>query len=508
MSDTESLDYLQAGFDPASLTVPRLRSILVQHNISYPASSKKAQLIEIFNENVLPQSRKILTARSRAKRSSKGIVDVESSQESTPPAEEPMLPPTTPRARSARRTPARTVPEESVDEAPMRSPRKKTVQANTKHPRASDTEAVGDPDDLRRVVRKTRRNEAPTPAKVKVEAEESEDEALPATISPVKRAPEGSAFSYDNPFQSGSSPPSGPRSPSGEHRRRTLGPGSKESPRRVTSSTSRRRTDYPKAAAEQDIHPPTSSTFEIPVSKLSGLKSVDDNGVEAGEEFTADEQMELVRERSLHGENALGPLRPKTKKQGGFSLAGPFWVIFLTILGGYAYWYRQEKLAVGYCGVGRPSRDIVSSKVDLPEWASVFAEPVCELCPQHAYCYQGLETRCEPDFILKPHPLSLGGLVPLPPTCEPDGEKVRRVKAVADRAVEELRERRAKFECEGLVDEQGVPDPNVEIEEEVLKEMVASKRRRGMGSSEFEELWASAIGEVTGREEVETSIAG
>jgi len=78
----------------------------------------------------------------------------------------------------------------------------------------------------------------------------------------------------------------------------------------------------------------------------------------------------------------------------------------------------------------------------------------------------------------------------LTPTCEPDGEKVRRVKAVADRAVEELRERRAKWECGDLVDEAGIPDVVVEIDEEDLKKEVSKKRRKGMGEAEFRRAMA------------------
>src|SRR5204862_3193614 len=79
MSDSE-LEYLSPSFDPNTLTVPRLRSILVAHNVPYPSSAKKAQLIEIFAENVLPKSRKILNARNRARRTSKGIENAEGSQ--------------------------------------------------------------------------------------------------------------------------------------------------------------------------------------------------------------------------------------------------------------------------------------------------------------------------------------------------------------------------------------------------------------------------------------------
>jgi hypothetical protein len=82
MSEGDSeLDYLSPDFDPASVTVPRLRSILVAHNVAYPSSAKKPQLIQLFIENVAPQAKRILSARSRIKPSTRRIVDVPSSQE-------------------------------------------------------------------------------------------------------------------------------------------------------------------------------------------------------------------------------------------------------------------------------------------------------------------------------------------------------------------------------------------------------------------------------------------
>jgi len=174
-----------------------------------------------------------------------------------------------------------------------------------------------------------------------------------------------------------------------------------------------------------------------------------------------------------------------------------------TVLVAYAAWYRHEKIAVGYCGLGRPATQIIPPEIPVPDWAVPFVEPQCELCPQHAYCYANFEARCEPDFILKPHPLSFGGLVPLPPTCEPDGEKVRRVKAVADKAVEELRERRAQFECGETITETGerLETPAVEVEE--LKETVSRKRNKRLNKQDFDDLWVAALGEVQNREEVE-----
>ncbi|KAK0102531.1 inner nuclear membrane protein enriched at telomere/subtelomere region [Cadophora gregata] len=501
MSDTDSLDYLQTGFEPSTLTVPRLRSILVSHDIAYPSGAKKPQLIEIFTNEVLPQSKKILSERARARRTSRGITDADS-QDSTIGADEDLMPPPpTPRARSSRKTSSRYKSEESEsDAAPaLRSPTKRTPRASSsKHARASESETM-DVDGARKSVRRTRKSEAPTPVPVpppKMKIEEYDER--PSTSR------RESAFTHDNPFQSGSSPPSGLSS--GEKKRKSLGATSSKTPRKSLSAT-RRRTDGHQADADEGIHPPTSSTFEIPVSTLNGLKDVDDNGVEASEEFTPEEQLELVRDRAVNGLNAVGPLRPKRHQPRGFTLKGPLWVAALTIFGGYSAWYRQEKVAVGYCGVGREATPIIPVGVQVPDWVRILAEPECELCPKHAYCSEALETHCEADFVLKQHPLSLGGIIPLAPTCEPDGEKARRVKLVASRVVDGLRERRANWECGDLTNDAGLPEPTVEIDADELKKDI-KKQGKKVSEAEFEELWAAALGDVQAMDEVTSVVDG
>ncbi|KAI9053684.1 hypothetical protein LZ554_002638 [Drepanopeziza brunnea f. sp. 'monogermtubi'] len=494
MSDTESLDYLQTGFEPSSLTVPRLRSILVSHDVAYPSGAKKPQLIQIFTDEVLPQARKILSTRARARRTSRGITDADS-QDSTIDDEDLMPPLPTPRARSTRKASSRHKSDESESDAPvLRSPVKRTARASSKHARASESETGTDLDHgVSKRLRKTRRSEDATPAPTplpKMRLDGADD-----GLGMARRRE--SAFTYDNPFQSGSSPPSGLNT--GEKKRKSLGASVGKTPRKSISSTTRRRTDGPQA--DDGIHPPTSKTFEMPIGVINRLKDVDDNGVEASEEFTPEEQLELMQDRSINGLSAVGPLRP-SKQPRGVSKKGPLWVLALTLFGGYAAWYRQEKVAVGYCGVGREATQIVPSGVEVPDWLRVLAEPDCEPCPQHAYCSGNFQTQCEADFVLKPHPLSLGGLVPLAPTCEPDGEKVRKVKSVADKAVAELRERRASFECGSLTNEAGLPETTVEIDAEHLKREMSKKRRKGMSEAEFEELWSAAMGEIEGRDEV------
>jgi len=469
-SDAESL-YLQPDFDPTSLTVPKLRAILVEHDIAYPSSAKKAQLVEIFQDQLVPRSKRLLSARARIKRTSRGIEDVPSSQNSTmdgtADGEDSMAPSPIPKTpgRTGRRA-TRGTAEGSGKEAESSVPsvRKPEVSRRTssKHARA-DGEAAGaeEPQTARR---KTRVSEAPV---VKVESGER----------PRRPQLGESAFSNENPFQSGSSPLG-----EGEARRRSSGVRTL-----VGKSNSRRRTamgDSIRVKQEDDgIQVPTLSTFDVPVSRLAnGKKSTrkheTTNTIEAGEEFTPDEQEALTRDQA-NAQVAASTRRTKKKSSSGLATTGPL-VVLATILAGFAAVWRQES------GI----------------------RPQCEPCPQHAYCYPDFEARCEPDWMLESHPLSLGGLIPLPPTCEPDGEKVRKVKAVADRVVEELRQHRAKYEC-GVPDELlGSSVQSPEIEEETLKARVSAKRRRGMSESEFEELWRGAIGDVLGRDEVASNTNG
>ncbi|KAJ5923628.1 hypothetical protein N7454_008873 [Penicillium verhagenii] len=512
----DELDYLQSDFDLNSLTVPRLRSILVNHDVPYPASAKKAQLIRILEDEVLPQARKLLRDRERVRRTSAGITDMGSRASSVASdrydRDSMPLPPTpstvasttgTKRGSSRRSVRGSTMEqEENIDPStPVPASKRKSVARSVgKHARASDTETG---DDLfatptvavgasprKSTTRKLRRSSV-------VPSTET-DEFTPS----VKTEPrDESVFTDDNPFQSGSPSDiqrSRPASHDGKRksgtRLSTESPGLKSGlwSRRSATPGSVKQEDGIKAPARDsfDFAPRLRPTKEEP--EESEEESEDESEFGAGEEFTPEEQLALETEQYAP---AL-QVRKRSRKQGSTSLVVS-WLVILSVLGGFGAWWRKEKIEIGYCGLGKPTWSLAETNV--PEWANVL-EPACEPCPPHAFCYPDFEARCEHDFILRPHPLSLNGLVPLPPTCEPDSEKARRVKAVADKALEELRERRAKWEC-GQLQEEG-KEPSPEISEPELKEEVARKRRRGLSDTEFDDLWKGAIGEIIERDEV------
>ena len=488
----DELEYLDPSFDPSSLTVPKLRSILITHEIQYPASAKKAQLIEIFTAELVPRARKILAARSRIKRTSKGITDMPSSQEETVDGNDEetglMPPPPLPDTRRRSRRSPRIQADGSSDDVSKLKRTPSGRNGSSKHARGSDSDVTPEIGKKRPQIHKARKSDVASNAQV-------EEPTRPALI-PYTRE---SAFTNENPFQSGSSP----LDPI-ENRRKSAGANSDKrkssSRRRITEGPPN--TEPKRIKQEDDVVVPSSKTFDVPIARFRGSKDREDSKIqiEAGEEFTPEAQLELVRERAANGEvDILPPRKIKAAKPATRVSKSAPWIIIMTLFTGYAAWWRKAKIEIGYCGIGKPSTSLAN--LHVPEWTSIL-EPECEPCPQHAVCYPDMEIQCEHDFVLKPHPLTISGLIPLPPTCEPDGEKARKVKAVSDRAVEELRERRAKWECGTLVDEDGRPAAAVEIDEVDLKKEVSQKRRKGMTSMEFEDLWAGALGEIMGRDEV------
>lgn len=488
--------YLDDGVEPTKITVPELRSILLKHGVHYPASAKKPALVDLFTVNVLPQAATIQRQAARTVRSTRGIVDVPSSASTTTTddADDDTLipPPSAARQTSRRRTRATTAEQQEEDEhartpAPARTParRAKTPSRTVpnKHARDADADPDGQPAHQR-----TRKSLVP---QVKDPTPDPEAWHRPTADSP---------FTQENPFQSGSSPPN-PDSHARDRRRKTLGFEHKE---RRKSDANRRRTFQPHASQQDNgVLVPTRDTFEMPVARVkkqdTAVVAMPDSGDE-GEEYTPEEQLELVRERAKNGEVDILPPRRRRDPSKTASTVQAFLLTFFAtafaVLGGV---WREEKFAIGFCNTGSVVPTAIAG-VEIPEFATGLL-PQCEPCPPHAYCYPKLQVECEKDFIKKPHPLSFGGFLPLPPTCEPDTEKTRKVTQVADHAVQMLRQRRAQYEC-GEEDAKGnvVQSPEVSVSD--LKEGLLARKGKSLSNAEFEDLFSKALGEIPGRQEV------
>lgn len=504
-SNLDDLEYLSPDFDLTSLTVPRLRAILVSHDVPYPSSAKKSQLISILEQEVLPKAKKLLRDRERVRRTSAGITDMGSQSNSEANGEEEELnresrpPPATPSTVGSRRMRSRPSTRASTadtnDDALLHAtPRRRGRPSRST--RASDAETADE--NLTIPLTRATPQTASTIRKTRLsESLPTDDGEFEQTPSAMAESRAGSVFTDENPFQSGSSPTSYDLTP----RARTV---SRDRKRKSTPRTSgdgnldfehgskRDSTRPVRIKQEEDntlIH--KRSTYEFPVSRLHlGAPQVQDEfEPEAGEEFTPDEQLAL--------ETANASRQIVTRQAPSeISWKLPTFVLAL-LISGFGAWWRQEKLEIGFCGVGKARWSLADTNV--PEWANVL-EPHCEPCPPHAFCFDNLQVQCENGYVLQHHPLSLNGFLPIPPRCEVDNEMSNRIVAVANKAVQELRDQRAKYECG---DDEVVKTPY--MTEPELKEAVANHRRVRMSDAEFDDLWASAMGELISREEIATT---
>lgn len=273
-------------------------------------------------------------------------------------------------------------------------------------------------------------------------------------------------------------------------------------------------------------------------------KTDDDDLIPAGEEFTPEGAQEVAEAEE---EAAIVPRRTRRRRTTATPTASMLWVVVGTLLSAYFVWWRKEKIEIGYCGVGYTGRTlpsppcrsilmfklnrqapIASSHHDDQDWATLL-RPECEPCPPNAVCKPNFTADCKSDYVLVNNPLSLFGLIPLPPTCEPDSEKLRRIAILSDEAIKVLRKRAADVECgevtpikpnlASATDEEGKggAGPVVKtrdggplaegkgMEESELRKMLYDLKAPKLTDAQFDELFKATLEDVGSREEIESN---
>ncbi|KAJ9476955.1 Inner nuclear membrane protein SRC1 [Pseudozyma hubeiensis] len=285
-------EYLREGFDPHTLTMPQLRSILVEHDVPFSSAARKADLVDHFTDNVLPKLSSLRKKNASVVASSSGIIDMR--EQSTPDQTPAKRKPGRPRKSEA------PTPSASTPKTPAKTPAKGRTPARKKSSLAkelvssAESEAEPDTKDVKSepeeaevpVKRKTGRPRKTAPAVVSApaEASEPEDNTSPRRVSfDPKTSPPASAsrkvgrlslgarsdddgtFSDSNPFQSGSeaSPATGPAAKaaaSARKARRKTTDGSSLL-RKKTSASSLASGSPPKPKQAQKPSPSVSSTL-------------------------------------------------------------------------------------------------------------------------------------------------------------------------------------------------------------------------------------------------------
>jgi len=73
----DETEYLQPNFDPTTLRVADLRRILLFHDVEFPSSAKKGQLVNLFLDHITPKAESILRKQRKVRPSNRGIIKVE-----------------------------------------------------------------------------------------------------------------------------------------------------------------------------------------------------------------------------------------------------------------------------------------------------------------------------------------------------------------------------------------------------------------------------------------------
>ncbi|KAI8305206.1 hypothetical protein K4K59_012312 [Colletotrichum sp. SAR11_240] len=72
---TDDISYLHPSFNPTSLTIPKLRNLLSAHEVTYTKAKNKADLIQLFDANIVPRAAATIQAMSTVEKTDQGIVD-------------------------------------------------------------------------------------------------------------------------------------------------------------------------------------------------------------------------------------------------------------------------------------------------------------------------------------------------------------------------------------------------------------------------------------------------
>ncbi|KAF8590554.1 hypothetical protein K439DRAFT_1627818 [Ramaria rubella] len=456
----EQGDYLDPDFDPTSLTVPHLLSLLTLHAIKYPTPYNKSKLVQAFNDKIKPNVE--VLKRERIQRegsvaSSHGITDGITGQSIS---DEDPFPEQLPRRYSRRlsRPPSQTPPPTKPD-----PPKRRRSSAGPSLSRGISSKVV--------------RPSEPA----LIEQSEPEDEPVKKVGRPRKSAvaagPQGrrvsqpenvEGYSDNNIFQSGAES-SSPTRPS---------PGSKGSIA-VRRPTRRGRTSLSAPPQMPSSSPsraaPSSPTFnprlplvaDMPHQKLRFLQQqgVRDTVVEdpmlvfpkleprssspifeegedqadsvSGEDDTFEPDLSFNAEVSKTIANG-GSGRDIVHRNVSSSSRLPSWsqlilsAVTITLAAVVAL-YKMESASIGYCYAGTNTNPILdkrlASRIAAQECTERLAqqsggaeaafnisctplpllplpEPMaCASCPSMAYCTPDSVT-CQQSFVLRPHPLA------------------------------------------------------------------------------------------------------
>ncbi|BFZ58372.1 inner nuclear membrane protein enriched at telomere/subtelomere region [Savitreella phatthalungensis] len=497
--------WLNRDFDYRKLTVLELRRIFIEHDIDFKSTQKKAELVGVYEESVLPRLEEFKTGGSStvpaipatpatAKRSvgrprKDGAASVKRRKQGQDAGLEAEQQQEEHSQSLEESSPAPKRPHEAEIESPRKSPRKSTTKADgsTKTPRKTAKtprkKAVKDEPELAAEVK----------ADPEIEADPEQELEVPKTVprtgrkSKVDGAQVASKSSRKQSVAAAAAaaaavaPPLAP----------ALVP-AKETPRQSKSEDS---AALPAVIANKLNLTPRAADLSTPADRRARFST--DNVFQTG---TPPPIKSAVRRHTAVPRSAERLLPPSASvddevaadqlvelsdgsaASASSSTSSILRTALLTLLAAAAALalaqYRAEKITAGYCYID-----------SVPHPQQPF-KPVCQPCPEHGTCMPGFKLRCNDGFVPS------GGFPQLgfSPSCVPDTERLRRVRLVADEAVRELRTQNARAVCTG--------DITPELTVADLHESLLARKSAAVSREQFDELFNHAIDEVQARDEI------
>ncbi|KAM0792133.1 hypothetical protein ACM66B_004833 [Microbotryomycetes sp. NB124-2] len=496
-SSSSTPEYLLASFEPSRALVSQLRSILLSHDVPYPANAKKPQLVALYEQHVRPKAPRLLAELFNVRASADGILDGESQDGSL--AE---LDTDSETEKRAARSGGSAAKKRTKSVARKKATRRETLEPATEASEllasTSKAQPSADSSSPRLKPSDATATGQTSPRKRKAEAKGSphlpELHATPA--QPLKKRE--SNFSDYNPFQSGAEDTPGPyaskrrrksstdtktveKSDNGKLSGRHSMPNMPRQPQQSSSPArhdsehdiaaapvvSSERSPAPFLVAGEKYMAPTSSIKRPPSTAADLRRRVDRSPAPSRqiEQHSGGAKPSpstpRLRIHSSSGARLQPNFHRRVSSVRGRALA--VWRVckIVAVLGlslatlACAMWFREQKVSLGFCDTGSNTNTRLTQLRDATnESGTIFrvAEdmhlaPTCTPCPAHGSCTDGKLLGCLPNYVVKPHPLRMGGLWPLPPSCAPDTEKLMFVAREASRALQLLKAHRGEVIC-------------------------------------------------------------
>ncbi|KAF9426995.1 inner nuclear membrane protein enriched at telomere/subtelomere region [Entomortierella beljakovae] len=479
--------YLHPDYDPTNDKIDRLRGILVHYNVEPPQGNVRRQdFVELFEKHIRPQIPTLRHYYENIVPSDEGIIKVPASAmvslfDTKPESEEAKS--TNSEAIKSLSSSTSSTMSSSSNSSSKRSgyqagnsesghgnarnektdkPKRKTASEN--RTRESSVESTRS---------KTRHGSISTRTGSDTDSISSYTlRRKRHTEKKKEKKTQDMNFSDDNPFQSGSE---------SDRRRRTKSRDNSSSSRR---SSRTRRKSYDRRNEGEANH-----SYKIDSSTSQPLFS--DYMHASNYPTSAFDRLDL-NDRSF----PISPLVAKTRRISAAALASSK----------PQYNYGHISHFHGAAGGFRRHNETHHQRsYDKQPWDWIY--PTCIPCPTHAICLGPHDKPvCPPEYILRPHPLNFGNLLPLTPECILNRDKEYQSLQVADVAEEILHSRAGIEECKTfsksprnseLFSRQSISICSLKSEIIAMKDSSVSMR-------EFEQYWSLALSELYRRSDTIT----